>query len=741
MRVPRFEIVRPGLMLFDIVIRCVCYSFRNSVFLTRYSIFNFFLAFSLCLPAVLSAQSPHQSSSNNINQTITQFYQAEAQQNDMLVLSLANEIGMQMLVENELDSALYYFDKAIGLAKRHRQLSTLKDLTDAKARVIISKGELEKAIPVLKQIFIYEDQLQNHQGKAETYAEMANVFRLIGKFDSCTYFLQLATDVAPNPHSNFIKSCQAKLYRDIGAYDKAFALQMEMLKVYEAEGHEIAVFNILIELSQILLEQGQLDKAETFAKRALVLAVKLELNIYKGRVYTLLGNIALQQEQSAKAKSNFEQALLIYQQTKRPLEVADIYLALGKLEQQEGQIEQAGQHFDAATRIFKDAKERRATVNAVFANADLDLEKRQPIRALQALNSILSFVESMEDNQNLKTLYKLLAKAYHQNGNLPLAYAYMEKYDQVKDELYDLERSRMINELEIKYQIQEKEQNIRELEQAAKLRKTQLRFQTFYIVVLIVGAIAFLGLALIFYRNWQKNKLISNQKAALDTVKIKQLEQEKRLIALQSLIEGQEQERQRIASDLHDGLGALLSTVRLQFDSVKTQQLPEQQLQQFQKSKELLAIACRETREIAHNMMPGSIQKFGILSAIKDMCDAIIHAQGIQVDFQSLHFDGQLPDDQKIAIFRIVQELLNNIIKHAQATEVLVQITQINQQLEIIVEDDWLGFSINETENFEGMGLSSVRSRVEYLQGEMEVESVLEEGSTFTILIPLQSIA
>jgi len=698
------------------------YRVRNSAFLVLCSIF---------IPNFLSAQNPHQSSSDNINQKIKKIHQAEAQQNDSLILVLANEIGMHQLVKNELDSALYFFEKGIVVAKKKRQLERLKNLTDAKIRVLVSKGDFTRAIPILKQVAIYEDQLQNPQAEAELYAQLATIFRLMGKFDSCNHFLQFAIATAPNPYSNFIKGHQAQLYCDIGAYDKAFALQMEILKTYEAEGHEIAVFNNLIELSQILLEQKQYGKAEEFAERALALAVKLELKIYKGRVHKLLGNIAFQQKRHTSAKSSFEEALVLFKEHKRPLEVADSYLALGKLEKQEGKLERAKQCFNQATQTYQASKEKKGLVNAALATADLYLEQNESQKALQTLNSILSFVESMKDKQNTKTLYQLLARTYHQNGNEGLAYAYAMKYDQVKDELYNLERVRMNSELEIKYQIQEKEQSIRELEQAAQL-------QNFYIIAMILGAITMLGLALIFYRNWQKNKLISKQKVSLNNIKIKQLEQEKRLIALQSVVEGQEQERQRIASDLHDGLGALLSTVRLQFDSVKIQQLSENQQIKFQKSKDLLAIACRETREIAHNMMPGSIRKFGLLAAIKDMCNAITHAQSIQINFQSIHFKGELPDDQKIAIFRIVQELLNNIIKHAHATEVLVQITQQIQQLEIIVEDNGRGFAIEEMGTIEGFGFNSVRSRVEYLQGNLEIESVLEEGSTFTISIPLQ---
>lgn len=714
--------------LFDVITSYAFHSIRNSAFLVLYSIF---------IPFTISAQNPHQFSSDNINQKIAQFHHAEAQQNDSLVLVLANEIGMHQLVKNELDSALYFFEKGIIVAKKERQLETLKNLTDAKVRVLVSKGDFTRAVPILKQVAIYEDQLQHPQAKAELYAQLATVFRWMGKFDSCNHFLQLAIDTAPNPHSNFIKGHQAKLYHNIGAYDKAFALQMDILKTYEAEGHEIAMFNNLIELSQILLEQKQYSKAEEFAERALALAIKLELKIYKGRVHKLLGNIALQQERYGKSKSSFEEALMLFQEHKRPLEVADCYLALGKLEQREGRLNFAERYFVDAVEIYQNSKERRELVNATFAFTDLLLEKEQATKALQDLNGVLSFVESMGDKQNTKRLYQLLAKAYHQNGNDQLGYAYMEKHDRVKDELYDLERVRMNNELEIKYQIQQKEQSIRELEQATQLQETQLSLQNFYIIALILGAISMLGLALVFYRNWQKNELISKQKTSLNTIKIKQLEQEKRLIALQSVIEGQEQERQRIASDLHDGLGALLSTVRLQFDSVKIQQLPENQQIKFQESKNLLAIACRETREIAHNMMPGSIQRFGLLAAIKDMCDAITHAQGVQINFQSIHFKGELPDDQKIAIFRIVQELLNNIIKHAQATEVLVQITQQVQQLEIIVEDNGQGFVLEKMETIEGFGLNSVRSRVEYLQGELEIESVLGEGSTFSISIPI----
>jgi two-component system NarL family sensor kinase len=245
----------------------------------------------------------------------------------------------------------------------------------------------------------------------------------------------------------------------------------------------------------------------------------------------------------------------------------------------------------------------------------------------------------------------------------------------------------------------------------------------------LIGASAILVLlALLLYRNFK-------QKQKLQQQRISELETQQQLTATEAVLKGEEQERTRLAKDLHDGLGGMLSGIKYSLNTMKENQImtPEN-TQAFERSIDMLDSSLREMRRVAHNMMPETLVKFGLDTALMDFCNDINQSGALNVTYQSVGLD-KATVDQRIAItiYRIVQELLTNTMKHAAAKNAIVQVTKINNVLSITVEDDGKGFDTGILKQSKGIGWSNIQNRVEFLKGKLDVNSQPGEGTSVLI--------
>ena len=153
----------------------------------------------------------------------------------------------------------------------------------------------------------------------------------------------------------------------------------------------------------------------------------------------------------------------------------------------------------------------------------------------------------------------------------------------------------------------------------------------------------------------------------------------------------------------------------------------------FERSLDMLDTSIKELRRVAHNMMPEMLSKFGLDEALKEYCNTINATKLVTVKYQSLGMDTRLDKSTEIIVFRIVQELLNNIMKHAAATEAFVQLIKEDNRLNVVVEDNGKGFDAVLTETNKGAGWVNIRSRVDYLKGQLDIHSETGKGTLVNI--------
>ena len=298
------------------------------------------------------------------------------------------------------------------------------------------------------------------------------------------------------------------------------------------------------------------------------------------------------------------------------------------------------------------------------------------------------------------------------------------------DSIYQIENRSMISDLEASYQSQKKDQDLA-IQKALTDKRTTQRNS------MLIALFCLVFISILIYRFW-KNKvmqarIIASQELSIRELTINELQQKNQMLAMSSMLEGQEQERARIAQDLHDGLGALMASIRSHFNRIHHEIANLDKLNLYGKTKLLITEASEEVRRISHDMMPASLKLLGLTAAVKDLGDRIRTDQ-LEVTVEIFGKEIDLSDKISVMTYRIIQELVHNAIRHAQAKHLLVQLLFSEEVLTVTVEDDGVGFDA-EVQG-EGLGLRSVKSRVTYLNGKLEIISQPSHGSSVQVDIP-----
>ncbi len=231
-----------------------------------------------------------------------------------------------------------------------------------------------------------------------------------------------------------------------------------------------------------------------------------------------------------------------------------------------------------------------------------------------------------------------------------------------------------------------------------------------------------------------KSRLVEVEKAQVEqTLKIQSAQQE--FERYRAMAEAREVERSRIAKDLHDGVGGLLSGVRISLANIQSRlQLKQDDGLIFERSIDMLDGSMQELRRVAHAMKPPSLEVFGLKTALRDYVEAVNSMKTIKITFQTIGEERRFESEPELIIYRIIQELINNVLKHAQASECLVQLSYVSDHLSITVEDDGKGFDIKKENR--GMGWGNIRQRVDFLKGTLDLHSSTSNGTSVQINVP-----
>ncbi len=642
------------------------------------------------------------------------------------------QLGEMAFSEGDTKSAESYYQKAYQTlisadVPAHLSLEVLQNIIIFYSNI----GAHENAMMLLKRSLQIAQQAGKEESIKDIYNQLYSNYYSLGQLDSAVFYFSSLMDFKKTEDSEDMMndwSVIGKLYTEKGDYVLAQRYLTKALREAELKQDTFFMMSLYTDIASVYAAQKIFTSAYQYAQNGIELARLKSVKLIEAENLKIQGQVLYQQNATQEAIAKYRAALAIFKSLNHTISIANIYLDLGRIYQKNEDYESAVQNIKEALAVRQGTSDAIGILNAKLVEAELELQYNHVGKAIKILEFCLAQSQHMNHESARLQAYLLLSKAYVQQNRYKEGYDFYTKYKTLNDSLTSIERSRMIKEMGILYETEKKDNELALKQAEIEIRENKIRRRNnqLLLVLSVLGLVS-LSLILLYISNHRK-KLLAEQRFEV-------MKKEQETQRLRAFIAGEEKERRRIARDLHDDLGALLATVKLRMNAMENEIPKIENHLSYQKATELIDHACSKIREISHNMIPTILDQYGLEYAIGETCEAIEKDHQIEVDFIPFGLEHDIDATMQVNIYRIVQELLRNVVNHAQAKSVIVQLTQENNNINLIVEDDGIGFDPLNRANT-GIGLDNIISRVKYLAGEILIDSRPNEGSTFTINIP-----
>jgi signal transduction histidine kinase len=384
------------------------------------------------------------------------------------------------------------------------------------------------------------------------------------------------------------------------------------------------------------------------------------------------------------------------------------YRLLATLYDRTNRKKQAGQLYEKVQLAAYELKDTNLICSNLVFHANYLKELGDIEAALSKSKEALEMIQEYGDQNSIMTALQFHANILSKKGRYKEAYEHYAQFVGMHKSIYKAETQRQLNELETKYKTKEIAESKKLSDANALIEKRQ---KENYLFLLSISIIFIFLLILSFLYRQQKLKLINEKRV-----------QNERFSAL---LEGQEEERERIAKELHDGIVQDLTVLKL---DLKRENNAEHILSQVD-------TISKELRELSYQMMPVALRELGLIAALEQLFQRSLTQNGIGFEFEHFNYEQRLSEKIEVSVYRICQELLNNVLKHSKANRVHVVLRKNTTHLSLLFEDNGKGFDAENSSK--GIGLNSLSSRVEFLKGNLEIDSNKEKGTTAYIRIPI----
>ncbi|MFZ4861226.1 tetratricopeptide repeat-containing sensor histidine kinase [Sphingobacterium sp. Mn56C] len=346
-------------------------------------------------------------------------------------------------------------------------------------------------------------------------------------------------------------------------------------------------------------------------------------------------------------------------------------------------------------------------------------------KAKAILEQLLNDAVLGREPMNRKITITQLAAVNEAMGNYKEAYLWMKKVAALSDSIQQQKLLEKMNELELIHDTHQKESTISRLLQEKNTEAQRASARSLRTTFLAVAFILSVIIALLAFTNYRNQRRLNQQIRNNHLKELQHVEQEKMFEASKAVLKGEEQERQRIAQDLHDSMGGMLANIRMSISSLA-----------LTSNTDILAKidkSITEMRRISRNLMPETLKNLGLEIALKELCEAMSSPglTGLTIQYEAFNLQPDIPFPVQLALYRITQEGLSNVIKHAQASNVIVQISQNDKLLALTIEDDGIGFDTSTVAY--GLGIKNITNRLRLIQGTVEIDSGKGHGTTINI--------
>ena len=627
--------------------------------------------------------------------------------NDTDLAMLTFQLGRSLYQSSDIYRGISQLRRSVELAYKNNFFPYAADAMVILANAYITLGRYDSVFILLKNAMNIAIKYQQEDNIANINGNYLYLYNMLGDPKTALEYgfkaiegFEKSKDIAFNMMAVYSWIEIGKIFESEKQYDKALFYYNKSLTKGKTNPHEYYILPALINIANVYLRQHQANEASIFYNQVLDKSSKPGSGVnYKMWALLGLSDVDIFTKNFAEAIKHSREALKVAENYNIEVNIDNCLSSVG----------------------------RAYMLNAQYDSAEV------------YLNRALSKAIESEGWNTVSDSYQYLSELYEKQKNFKKALYYNRLHEKTSDTIYNKTKMAALNNLEMLYQTNKKEQEIVRLQSTNNAKEIELL--TRKKLLWITGTLILISLVffVFYWRINKKNRMIAKQEQMIQQQKISSLEQEQKVVVLKSMLEGQERERARIAKDLHDGLSGLFSTIKMHLSTLQHENDFLKHNELFQKSYHMIDTASEDLRHIAHNMMPEVLQKMGLVDALKDFCNSVDAKNSMKVSLLTYGMDERLNVQTEIILYRIVQELLNNVVKHANASEVIVQFNRNNNHIDITVEDNGSGFMSPGNKSDPHTGLDTIRERVNFLNGKMTIDSAPDIGTTVMIFIDVEN--
>lgn len=584
-----------------------------------------------------------------------------------------------------VDSALSYGRRAVQATLPLKDSTMLAQIYSDLGAVHFRNNDFKNAEKNYLKSYSIRQQQRNSAGIAKLNNNLASVYQSTFQYkkamamylEGLKYFEQTG-DVK---NVNFTKANIGLLYADLKDYHQSVKYIRDVIDYFERQERTVEVQTKLCENYLNLGKAYHLQKDYANAERFYTKSAEICEKVGNKQGYAFskrnLGNLSLLQRKDSVAREALEESTETRKQFNSALDSESNGIAI-------------------AEQLITEGK---------YAEAKNTLHKILP-----------AFLRT-DSKENLLSTYKLLTNVYHHLDQTDSADFYFEKYIALDNDLVNRDVNRDTAEMEKKYQSLKKDNEI--LEQKSKILKRN---------IIVVSLLALLLLAFAYYRNYQHRQKVQLQKEILH----------QQDLATNAVMRAEDNERKRMATHLHDGIGQLLTAANMNVSVLSDYRREEASFNNIlSRVKDILNEAITDVRTLSHQIMPNMLIKNSLADALRDLISKST-TPTLQIDLRIVGLADNIDQNVQVVMYRIIQECINNTIRHAEASRVEIAVIQQGGLLEADFKDNGKGFNTQKiSKQNDGLGLDNMKSRIDMLKGQMTIQSAEGEGTHINMKIPL----
>lgn len=622
-----------------------------------------------------------------------------------------------------------FFTETFGQKKivdsLHNELSKAKNRNEiATLHLQLYKKQMRRNIDsarlhLQKAINLSKNQI-NDSVKAKTLVYRVENLLNSDKYDSVFFYAEKAIAMKKNIQPNLM----IDLYAMIGTtfyyksdYAKAIETHLKAEKLSDENEIEEGKARVYNNIGIAYIKLKNWKKAEEYMDKSLKICIQFDIK--RGISYTLgnLGIIYKNLDKQDEAIAAYLESIKICKELSDKRAIARNYENIGALYEVKGDLNNALEYYLSSLNMAEDMEDKSTMASALHNIGNIYSKQGKFLSSDRNFRRSLTIAKNLNNKDVIRDNYLGLSIMYEVKGDAIKALLNRKLYENWKDSIVNESHLRAVSELEIKYETEKKEKDILSLSAVKSKNEAAIEIQQTRIKNLSLGlgslAILFIALFIIF-KQYTGNK------------------KQQELIAV--IADTQIEERKRIAQDLHDGVGGSLALAKNKLEALLVSEKEKsQEITQFITT---LSQTSDQIRQISHNMMPGELVKFGLVSAVQTTLDQV-KDKNLKTYLYIHDLNDRIDQTKEIHTFRIIQEIIQNVVKHAKANTLSVHLNRHAKNLSLLVEDDGIGFTYNSTHSNGGIGLKSIKNRVNFLSGKLNIDSAKGQGTTFNIEIPL----